>query len=99
MQIYSAYLKEESDVPESLFQASTRQSHLKEAQNRFSELAAEAFEIAALVDPFKPDMEVGVEIPAVEAVNWSVGNVDIRPRLIDGATGEPRLLDSGLLNL
>ena len=60
-------------------------------------MATEAFEIAALVDPFKSDLPVGVEIPAVSAVGWVNGqqNVDIRPRLVDKSSGEARLLDSG----
>ena len=60
-------------------------------------MAAEAVEIAALTDPYKSDLPVGVEIPAVSAVGWVNGqqNVDIRPRIVDKSTGEARLIDSG----
>ena len=36
-------------------------------------------------------------IPTIEAIKmWNEGrNVDLRPRLVDSSTGEPRLLDSG----
>ena len=70
---------------------------MQEAQISFNQLALESIEIAAMVDPYQPDIPEGVEIPAVEAVNWvkSHRNCDLRPRLVDGSTGEARLIDTG----
>ena len=55
-----------------------------------------SIEVASQVNPFQKDIPEGVVIPAVDAVNWSIGrNVDIRPRLYDKASGQFRLVDSG----
>ena len=40
-------------------------------------------------------MQVGVEVSACDAYNWTRKNVDIRPRLVDKATGVARLVDTG----
>ena len=68
-----------------------------EAQASFSQMAIESLEIAANVDPYQSDLQVGVEIPAVLASGWVNGqrNVDIRPRLVDSSSGEARLIDTG----
>ena len=44
-----------------------------------------------------PGYAVGEVVPSIEAVKMlSAGrNIDLRPRLVDSSTGEPRLLDSG----
>lgn len=49
------------------------------------------------MNPFESDLPIGTVVPAVDAVDWSIGkrNCDIRPRLLDKATGKARLLDSG----
>ena len=53
--------------------------------------------IAQSVNPYESDLPMGTVVPAVDAVNWSIGNrnCDIRPRLVDKSTGKARLLDSG----
>ena len=79
--------------------ASVRQSQNQAEQNRASwdSLVVSAMTIASAVNPYEPDLPVGTVIPAVEAVNWSIGNrnCDIRPRLLDKSSGKARLLDSG----
>ena len=43
-----------------------------------------------------PDLPIGTVVPSIEAVDWPQHrNVDIRPRLVDSASGIERLLDSG----
>ena len=45
-----------------------------------------------------PEVPIGEIIPSVDAVGWhqkGFRNVDIRPRLVDSASGEARLIDSG----
>ena len=54
-----------------------------------------ALSVAQEVNPFVPDMQVGVEVSACDAYHWTRRNVDIRPRLVDKATGLARLIDSG----
>ena len=95
LEIYSSVLKSETE--QSLDSLTTRQCQIQEAQNKFNQLALESIEIAASIDPYASDLPEGVEIPAVEAVNWTRGhrNCDLRPRLVDGATGEARLIDTG----
>ena len=70
---------------------------MQEAQEIFNQLTIESIEIAASIDPFQTDLPEGVEIPAVEAVGWTKGHrsCDLRPRLVDGSTGEARLIDTG----
>ena len=76
-----------------------RQSLYKVGQIRagWDKLVVSALSIAQSVDPYKSDLPAGTIIPAVEAVDWLVGNrnCDIRPRLLDKSTGTYRLLDSG----
>ena len=51
--------------------------------------------IACNINPYESDLEPGVVIPAVEAVDWNGRrNCDIRPRLKE-ANGQGRLIDSG----
>ena len=56
-----------------------------------------ALAVAESVNPFESDLPAGTVIPACSAVDWLVGqrNCDIRPRLLDKASGINRLLDSG----
>ena len=63
----------------------------------WDKLVVGVLSIAQHVDPFQSDLAMGETIPAIDAVNWSVGNrnCDIRPRLLDKSTGKSRLIDSG----
>ena len=73
---------------ESFFQASARQSlKLKEANEIY----------VSSVESKLPDLEIGVEIPTIDAVGWSRKDVDIRPRLVDKSTNIARLIDSGAM--
>ena len=64
---------------------------------KYDSMVLSAIEVAAKVDPFAPNLPVGVEVPTIDAVGWTKGHrsVDIRPRLVDRSTGQSRLLDSG----
>ena len=57
--------------------ANARLSH--DAVNWNSRISA-ALEIASLVNPYESDLPEGVVIPAIEAMNWSVGlrNCDVQ---------------------
>ena len=70
---------------------------MSEAKFSYDSMTLAAMQIAAEVDPFQPNLPVGVEVPAIHAVGWTRGHrsVDIRPRLVDRSTGQSRLLDSG----
>ena len=73
---------------ESFFQASARQSlKLKEANEIY----------VSSIESKLPDLEIGVEIPTIDAVGWSRKDVDIRPRLVDKSTNIARLIDSGAM--
>ena len=62
-----------------------------------------SIQVAAAMEPepslnvFESDLPIGMVVPTVDAVGWSAGyrNVDVRPRLVDKATGQARLIDSG----
>ena len=66
------------------------------AQSSWDTAVLAAVSVAEKVDPYEPDLPVGVVIPTLEAVGWSPGrrSVDIRPRLVD-KSGEARLIDTG----
>ena len=78
-----AKLHEETSESEFSFDpASARRSQIAESWNRS---LANALEIASFINPFKTELPEGVVVPAIEAMNWSVGmrNCDVRPRLVD----------------
>ena len=56
-----------------------------------------ALQVAESVNPYESDLPEGSVVRAIDAVNWSIGqrNCDIRPRLVDKATGIKRLIDTG----
>ena len=95
LEIHEPYFDVENN-PESDFfvTANSRQSQVK-ANWETQTLAA--IEIASNVNPYETDLPEGSIIPAVSAMGWRTGvrNCDIRPRLLDKATGEHRLIDSG----
>ena len=64
---------------------------------KWEDSLSSAMQIASLIDPYQSELPEGVVIPAVEAAKWPRGHrsCDIRPRLIDKATGVARLIDSG----
>ena len=70
-------------------------SHL--FQNQTNAINIDQFTLGAIEIPRDlPDLPVGTVVPSIEAVDWPEHrNVDIRPRLIDSASGKERLLDSG----
>ena len=78
------------DRPES---SSFMQSRL----SQISQVQAEISSIRIQSDSGLPDLPLGVEIPAVDAVGWKNGHraVDIRPRLVDKSTKVARLIDTG----
>ena len=91
IQDHNISLNQERNVEyESFFRASSRQS---QKLNEANEIYISSFEKKP------PDLEIGVEIPTVDAVGWQSGlrGVDIRPRVVDKSTGEARLLDSGAM--
>ena len=57
----------------------------------------ESFQIGSIkLDPAKSDsLPPGIVIPTLDAVGWSHPDIDVRPRLVDKASGEARLIDSG----
>ena len=71
---------------------SARLSQMKKV--RYDAMTLAAIEIASTIDPFVEDLPVGTEVPAIDAVRGHRA-VDIRPRLVDDATGRTRLIDSG----
>ena len=70
-----------------------------EVSNQWDQSVQAALEIASLVNPYELDLPEGTEVSAVDARNWSnLGRQgDLRPRLVDKATGEARLIDSGAM--
>ena len=69
-------------------------------QSRLSQISAMRAEMSSLrvqADSGLPDLGVGVEVPAVDAVGWTNGHraVDIRPRLWDKSAKKSRLVDTG----
>ena len=63
-------------------------------QSRLSQIP----EISAFQNQVKepPDLPVGVELPAVDAVGWQgFRSVDVRPRLLDKSSNVTRLIDTG----
>ena len=73
-----------------------RQSQ-NQADSSWNKLVVSALEIAAEVNPFQTDLAMGTVVRAIDALDWKVGsrNCDIRPRLLDKASGKNRLVDSG----
>ena len=88
-------LFEEPGESESILSVQTAKARLSQSAETWRTLTLSAIEIAAHINPFSPDIPEGTVIPAIDAVNWSLGNTDIRPRLVDKSTGEARLIDSG----
>ena len=72
-----------------------RQSQSK--KSNWDRLVMSAMEVASAVNPYESDLPFGTVVPAISALDWSIGrhNCDLRPRLIDKSTGEARLVDSG----
>ena len=68
-----------------------------ESENLFQSVQANANINQVTVDSIEIAQFESEVVPTIEAVKmWSEGRrVDLRPRLIDSATGEARLLDSG----
>ena len=64
-------------------------------KSSWNELVVSALEVAANVNPYLPDMPEGSVIRAIDAMDWSGRNCDIRPRLVDKSSGTSRLVDSG----
>ena len=97
MEIYDDFQFEQETESDYLFQASSRPNPVQEAKLRYDIGVMSALEIASEIDPYAGNLEVGVEVPALDAVGWVSGhrNVDIRPRLVDLGSGEARLVDSG----
>ena len=91
--------KDEAESESSLFISSNnvRQCQRSVAQVRSSwdSLVSAAISVAQEVDPFKPDLQLGVEVSACDAYHWNRSNVDIRPRLVDKSSGIARLIDTG----
>ena len=73
------------------------QNKVENLRAGWDKLVVSALTIAEAVNPYQADLPIGTVIPAIEAVDWLVGNrnCDIRPRLVDKSTGKARLLDSG----
>ena len=100
-EIQEIYSKMNQDESENYFcLPAARQSHKQLAglQRDWNTLTLAALETASLVDPFQSDLPLGSLVPAVEAQQWPVNGhrgCDIRPRLLDKATGQSRLIDSG----
>ena len=99
IEIQKPNIMTENYVSDSLFSAAiSRQSQVvAPIKQSWDKLVVSALSIASEVDPYTPDLPVGTVIRAIDAVDWSMGqrNCDIRPRLVDKASGEARLLDSG----
>ena len=62
---------------------------------KWNEMVVSALEIAESVNPYLADIPIGTVVRAVDALNWTGRNNDIRPKLFDKSTGRSRLLDSG----
>ena len=90
MEIQADRINLSQDRPESKSFIQTRLSQISQIQAELSSIRVQS-------DSDLPDLPVGVEIPAVDAVGWTKGHrsVDIRPRLVDKASGVSRLIDTG----
>ena len=90
MEIQSDNINLSQDRPESNSFMQSRLSQISQIQSQISSMRLEA-------DSGLPDLPIGVEIPAVDAVGWTNGHrsVDIRPRLVDKSTKVSRLIDTG----
>ena len=64
-------------------------------RQKWHSLTLAAMSVASNINPYESDLQPGVVIPAVEAVDWNGRrNCDIRPRL-PGSNGQASLIDSG----
>ena len=64
-------------------------------RQKWHSLTLAAMSVASNINPYESDLQPGVVIPAVEAVDWNGRrNCDIRPRLL-GSNGQASLIDSG----
>ena len=73
----------------------SRQS--QKLSENWSKRVVAALEQASHIDPYQKDIPIGSVIPAAQAVGWinGQGSCDIRPRLVEKATGIERLIDTG----
>ena len=87
---------QESDY---LFPSSSARLSQIEVAAHWNQTVQAAIEVASTIDPYQSSLPEGTVIPAIDAVNWSLlgRNDDLRPRLLDKATGEARLIDSGAM--
>ena len=101
MEIQNDVIFQESDQESSLL---FQEPILKQSQNfGWYDGTIASIQMAAAIEPepslnvYESDLPVGMIVPTVDAVGWSAGyrNVDVRPRLVDKATGQARLIDSG----
>ena len=77
MEIQDGFKFEEEIESDYLFQASSRPNPLQEAKIDYDMGVLAALEIAAEIDPYASDLEVGVEVPAVDAVGWVSGQRNV----------------------
>ena len=69
-----------------------------EIQNDWNRRVAEEINEIASINPYLPDLPIGEEIQALEAVAWVNGprrGVDCRPKVFDGQSRTWKLCDSG----
>ena len=96
IEIYNNKIEEETESDYFLFKPTeVRQCHkVDKVRLGWDKMVVSAMSIAAAVNPYESDLPIGTVIPAVDAVDWSIGNrnCDIRPRLVDKSSGRARLL-------
>ena len=92
MKIHSNFIEQEQ---ESVYKSFIRSSMSRRCHKESNEI----YKLSALELANSPGIEVGVEIPTIDAVGWSkaLNGVDIRPKLVDRSTGVARLIDSGAM--
>ena len=97
IEIHDPTFETEETESEKFISAASRQSQKAQANLNWNTQMLAAIEIASNVNPYESNLPEGSIIPAVNAMGWRNGvrNCDIRPRLLDKATGEQRLIDSG----
>ena len=105
-QIYSKFLynnNEEKPVLASLLERSQKQeidwgeSKISSIQVRWTELVKESIDAIAEDNPYLPDLEVGQEVLAADAVAWVKGSrgLDCRPKVFDNVSKSWKLCDTG----
>ena len=105
-QIYSKFLynnNEEKPVLASLLERSQKQeidygeSKISSIQVRWTELVKKSIDAIAEDNPYLPDLEVGQEVLAADAVAWVKGSrgLDCRPKVFDNVSKSWKLCDTG----